>query len=130
MLSEILKNTKTIAIIGLSPNPLKTSNFIGKFLQDNYYKIIPIYPKEDYILNEKVYRNLNQINEKIDMVMMFRKGEYAKEILKDLIDKNVKTLWLPLGIYSKEAKIFCEENNINFIENSCIQREYERLFFK
>lgn len=130
MLNDILKNTKTIAIIGLSPNEFKTSNYIAKYLQEKKYKIIPIYPKEEFILNEKVYRNLNDINEKIDMVIMFRKGEYADNILQALLDKKIKTLWLPLGIFNENANEFCKKYNINFIQNLCIQREMEKLGFK
>ena len=69
---EILKNTKTIAIAGLSPDSSKASNMVAVYLQSAGFKIIPVYPKEDTILGEKVYRNISEIPFKIDMVDIFR----------------------------------------------------------
>ncbi|EAJ4900032.1 TPA: CoA-binding protein, partial [Campylobacter jejuni] len=83
-----------------------------------------IYPKEEFILNEKVYRNLDQIEEKIDTLILFRKGKVALEILPKLVEKNIKNLWLQLGISNETAKKECKKLDINFIQNRCIMLEY------
>ncbi|EDP6559705.1 CoA-binding protein, partial [Campylobacter jejuni] len=91
------------------------------------YKIFPIYPKEEFILNEKVYRNLDQIEEKIDTLILFRKGEVALEILPKLVEKNIKNLWLQLGISNETAKEECKKLDINFIQNRCIMLDIRIL---
>ncbi|MBY0541570.1 MAG: CoA-binding protein, partial [Campylobacterales bacterium] len=82
---EILKNTKTIAIAGLSPDPSKASNAVAAYLQSVGYKIVPVYPKEDMILGEKVYRTISEIPFKIDMVDIFRKPDAIAQIVDEAI---------------------------------------------
>jgi len=127
---HILMAAKNIVIVGLSPDETKASNNVAKFLQSKGYKIFPVYPKENEILNCKVYRNLEQILDKIDIVVMFRKGEFADELLKSIIKKDIKTLWLQLDIVNESAKLKAEQSGINFIQNRCIKIEWQRLFDK
>ncbi len=94
-IKEIFKTVKIIAIVGLSPKEDKASNMVAKYIQNQGYKIIPIYPKEQMILGEKVYRSLADVNQRVDMVVMFRKAEFADEVV-DTIRKrdDIKVLWL------------------------------------
>ncbi|EPO1882663.1 CoA-binding protein [Campylobacter jejuni] len=119
-ISYIINTSKNIAIFALSPDKTKASYRVAEFLQRKNYKIFPIYPKEEFILNEKVYRNLDQIEEKIDTLILFRKGEVALEILPKLVEKNI----LQLGISNETAKKECKKLDINFIQNRCIMLEY------
>ncbi len=89
-----------------------------------YFSKWKFYFSADIILNEKVYRNLDQIEEKIDTLILFRKGEVALEILPKLVEKNIKNLWLQLGISNETAKEECKKLDINFIQNRCIMLEY------
>lgn len=89
--------------------------------------MFPIYPKFDEILGRKVYRNLAQIDEDIDIAVMFRKGEFASELVKDAIKKGVKTLWLQLGITNDAAGAIARENGINFVQDKCIKIELKGL---
>lgn len=123
IIDKILNNTKTIAIVGLSPDESKPSFMIGQFLQENHYKIYPIYPKCDEILGERVYRSLDDIDEKIDLVLMFRKGEFASSLLPSIIRKGIQNFWLQLGICNNEVAKECENLKINFIQDKCIMRE-------
>src|SRR5574344_1283706 len=82
---EIFKNTKTIAIAGLSPDPTKASNIVAAYLQNAGFKIVPIYPKEDTILGEKVYRSLSEVPFSIDMVDIFRKPDAIALIVDEAI---------------------------------------------
>ncbi|EAI3904879.1 CoA-binding protein [Campylobacter lari] len=123
---KILSSMKNIAIIGLSPNQEKPSYFVSKYLQDLSYTIYPIYPKEDFILNEKVYRNLREIPFEIDTVVMFRKASYANEIFEDLLAKNVKNFWMQLGIINDEIMQKCKKFGINCVQDRCIKVELDK----
>lgn len=127
MIDEILKSAENIAIVGLSPDEGKASNMVSKFLQKQGYKIYPVYPKEDVILGEKVYRNLADIDDDIDIAVMFRKGEFAEILIDEAIKKGIKTLWLQLGITNETARLKAERNGINFVEDRCIKIELQRL---
>lgn len=127
-IKEILQTSKTIAVVGLSPDESKPSHYVSKFMQEKGYQIYPIYPKFDEILCRKVYRNLCEINDDIDIVLIFRKGEYAEVLIDEIILKKAKTLWLQLGIKNEIVKFKALKNRINFIEDKCIMIEYKNIF--
>ena len=126
-LRQILSSAKNIAVVGLSPDESKSSNEVAKFLIERGFNVFPVYPKFDEILGRKVYRNLTQIDENIDIAVMFRKGEFASELVKDAVKKGVKTLWLQLGITNDEAGAVARENGINFVQDKCIKIKLQRL---
>lgn len=126
-IEQILSAAKNIAVVGLSPDESKPSNEVAKFLIERGFNVFPIYPKFDEILGRKVYRNLTQIDEDIDIAVMFRKGEFASELVKDAIKKGVKTLWLQLGITNDAAGAIARENGINFVQDKCIKIELKGL---
>ena len=126
-LGQILSSAKNIAVVGLSPDESKPSNEVAKFLIERGFNVFPIYPKFDEILGRKVYRNLTQIDENIDIAVMFRKGEFASELVKDAVKKGVKTLWLQLSITNDSAGAVARENGINFVQDKCIKIELQRL---
>ena len=126
-LRQILSSAKNIAVVGLSPDESKPSNEVAKFLIERGFNVFPIYPKFDEILGRKVYRNLTQIDENIDIAVMFRKGEFASELVKDAVKKGVKTLWLQLGITNDAAGTVARENGINFVQDKCIKIELKKL---
>lgn len=124
-IKEIFIETKTIAIIGLSPNEKKDSNIVAKYLKNVGFKIIPIYPKEDYILNEKVYRNLNDVPCKIDMVDIFRKPSAINDIINTAISRgDVKTIWTQIGIVNNEACKIALDAGLKVIQNKCSKVEH------
>ena len=125
---EIFESVKTIAIPGLSPKEDKPSHRVAKYLQEQGFKIIPIYPKEDTILGEKVYRSLLEVEEKIDMVDMFRKPEVA-DLIVDAIEKrdDVKVLWLQQGIVNNEAAKRAQDLGLKVVQNRCTMVEHKAL---
>ncbi len=127
-MKAIFESVKTIAIPGLSPKEDKPSHRVAKYLQSQGFKIIPIYPKEDFILGEKVYRSLAEVEEKIDMVDMFRKPEVA-ELIVDAIEKrdDVKILWLQEGIVNNTAAKRAEKLGLTVVQNRCTMVEHKRL---
>ena len=126
---EIFKNTKTIAIAGLSPDPSKASNMVAAYLQSVGFKIVPVYPKEDMILGEKVYRTISEIPFKIDMVDIFRKPDAIEEIVEEAITLgNVDTVWFQLGLVNNEAAQKAKEAGIKVVQNKCTKIEHRNLF--
>lgn len=127
-MKEIFLTCKRIAIIGLSPDPTKDSHKVAKYLQDHGFKIYPIYPKEDVILGEKVYRSLSDITEPVDMVDMFRKPEIADSLIEEVLKRDdIKVFWLQLGIVNNAACQKAKENGLIAVQNKCTKIEYERF---
>ncbi len=126
---DIFESVKTIAIPGLSPNEDKDSHKVAKYLQEQGYKIIPIYPKEDKILGEKVYRSLSEIDEQVDMVNMFRKASVA-DLLVDVISQrdDVKVLWLQKGIVNNEAAKKAQSLGLKVVQNRCTMVEHRSIY--
>ncbi|MGH2327875.1 CoA-binding protein [Campylobacter taeniopygiae] len=122
-IKKILEQTKSIAVVGLSVDSSKASYIVAQYLQENGYKIYPIYPKFEEVLGEKIYRNLEDINEKIDLVLMFRKGSFAANLLPIIIQKGIKNFWLQLGIFNDEVREKCQKLGINFVQDRCIMQE-------
>ena len=129
-IADILSSIKTIAIIGVSKNWQRPSNFVMKYLQKNGYKVIPVNPNEsgNLILNEYCYSNLIDIPIKIDMVDVFRRSEDCLEIAKQAIQINAKVFWMQLNIFNKEAFNLVTKNNIQCVYDKCPKIEYSRIF--
>ncbi|MGA1932056.1 CoA-binding protein [Arcobacter sp. YIC-464] len=126
---EIFNNTKTIAIAGLSPNEEKASNRVAKYLQNAGFKIVPIYPKEDEILGEKVYRSLEEIPFKIDMVDIFRKPDAIAAVVDAAIKRgDIDTVWTQLGLVNNEAAQKAKEAGMKVVQNKCTKIEHANNF--
>ncbi len=140
-IKNILENSKTIAMVGISsekknedPKNLKRkpANVVMKYMQDFGYKVIPVNPfAEGEIINgETVVGGLDKISEKIDIVDIFRPSKETPGFAKEAVKIGAKTLWLQYGIQHEEAKKISEDANIKYIENKCIKQEYQKLFLK
>ena len=124
---KILKATHSIAVVGLSQQPNKASHWVPAYLQQHGYKIVPVYPKEDEILGERVYRQLSDIKEPIDLVLIFRRSDKVMPFVKEAIEKGVKAIWLQEGIYNEEAEALAQQHNIMFVMDRCMYKEHRRL---
>jgi predicted CoA-binding protein len=128
-IKEILSNVKNIAIIGLSPNEEKASHRVAKYLQSVGYKIFPVYPKEETILGEKVYRALADIPEKVDMVDIFRKPAIVMSVVEKAIERgDVDVIWTQVGIVNNEAGEKAVANGMKVVQNKCSMVEHKELF--
>jgi len=128
-LHKLFDRVRTIAIIGLSPDASKPSHQVAAYLQKAGFRIIPIYPKEEYILGEKVYRSLKEVEIPIDMVDMFRKPEVAEVIVEQLKErKEVKCLWLQLGIRNDVAAQKASQMGLTVVQDRCTKIEHQRIF--
>ncbi|HTA62537.1 MAG TPA: CoA-binding protein [Bacteroidia bacterium] len=117
---ELLVNTKTIAMVGASSNPERTSHGIMKKLQSVGYRVIPVNPNETEILGEKCYDTLQDIPVKIDLVNVFRKAETTVPIASEAINIHAKSLWLQLGVINEETAAIAKQGGLIMIMDSCI----------
>jgi predicted CoA-binding protein len=126
---SILDNTKTIAMIGLSSSWQRPSYFVAKYLLDRGFKVFPVNPREagKTILSQKVYSSVSEINEKIDMVDIFRKSNDVELLIDDVINIKPSTIWLQIGVINFKAEKLAKKNNINMVMNKCPKIEYGRL---
>ena len=123
---EILDSVKVIAMLGLSPDESKASNMVAKFLQARGYKIVPVYPKEDTILGEKVYQSLAEIPFEIDMVDIFRKPDAFNAIADAAIARgDVKVFWGQLGLVNNEAAQKAKDAGMKVVQNHCPKIELQ-----
>ena len=127
-IKKYLETYKNIAIVGASPNPIKDSNKVTKYMIEAGYNVFPIYPKEDQILGQKVYRSLLDIEEKVDIVVVFRKPQAVLAVAEACIKRgDVDLLWTQLEIVNNEAAEKAKENGINVVQNLCIKVEHHHL---
>ena len=124
---EILKTSKTIVVIGLSPKPHRASNQVAKYMQEQGYKIIPVYPREEEILGEKVYRSLDEIDFEVDIVDIFRKGEDTPPIVEKAVKlSGIKCVFLQEGVINETSKKISEDAGIFYVEDKCLMVEHIR----
>ncbi len=127
-IKAILEGTKTIAVLGLSPDASKDSHRVAKYLQEAGYKIVPVYPKEETILGEKVYRSLEEIPFAVDMVDIFRKPAALDPIADACIRRgDVKYFWAQKGIVNNEAAEKAEKAGMKVVQNHCTMVEHRHL---
>ena len=125
---EIFESVKTIAILGLSPDESKASNMVAKYLQNAGYKIVPVYPKGDEILGEKVYRSLAEIPFEIDMVDIFRKPAAFDAVADACIARgDVKVFWGQLGLVNNAAAQKAKDAGMKVVQNYCTKLEHKAL---
>ena len=140
-IKDILKNSKTIAMVGVSsekkgedPKNLKRkpANVVMKYMQGFGYKVIPVNPFAvgEKINGETVVESLEKISERVDIVDVFRPSKETPGFAKEAIKIGAKTLWLQYGIQHVEAKKISEDAKVKYIENKCIKQEYQKLFEK
>jgi len=130
-IKKILEESKTIAVVGCSPNPEKASNRVAKYLKNAGYTMIPIYPKEDEILGEKVYRSLEDIPKdiKVDMVDIFRKPNVIGTVVDAAIVRgDVQCVWTQLGLVNNEAAKKAKDAGLKVVQNYCTKIEHAKLF--
>ena len=131
-IKEILSKYKNIAMVGVSNNPQKASTIVMKYMQKYGFKVYPVNPKAkgQKILGEVVFEKITDIQDKVDIVDVFRPSDEVLDIAKDAVKIHAKVLWLQLGIRNKEAKKIVEINNIKYVENKCTKMEYQTYFLK
>ena len=131
-IKDILSKYKSIAMVGVSKDPKKTSTIVMKYMQNYGFKVYPVNPsaKGEKILGEEVYAKVTDINKNVDIVDVFRPSREAYGIAEDAVKIGAKVLWLQLGIRDQKAKKLVEENKMEYVENKCTKMEYQKYFLK
>ncbi len=125
---QILQDCHTIAVVGLSSNPLRPSYEVAKFMQKRGYKIIPVNPQEAEVLGEKSYARLEDIPVKVDCVDVFRRPEFVPAIVDSAIAIGAKAVWLQLDVIHDEAFARAQAAGLLAVQDRCLLIEHRRYF--
>lgn len=121
---DILRQAKTIAVVGLSDNPERTSHSVSKAMQAQGYRIIPVNPNADTVLGETSFASLKDVDVPIDIVNVFRRSEHTPPIAREAVEIGAKVFWLQLGIVNMEAEKIAREGGLTVIMDRCIKVEH------
>jgi predicted CoA-binding protein len=124
---QLLTEIRTIAVVGLSPDPAKPSHGVGRYLKDQGFRIIPVNPTVEEIFGLKAYPNLDAVPEPIDVVDVFRPPKAVPEIVEAAIRVGAKAVWLQEGILHDEAGQRAIQAGLTFVQNRCMMKEHFRL---
>jgi predicted CoA-binding protein len=129
---KILKilNMKTIAVVGMSPKEDRPSNYVPKYMEKRGYKIIPVRPGIKEISGKKCYKTLEDIEEPVDIVNVFRRSEFCPEIAKKAVKIGAKAIWMQEDVISQEAKSIAENAGLLVIMDLCLQKAYAKYIEK
>jgi predicted CoA-binding protein len=127
-LRRILKENKTIAVVGLSNKWHRPSYFAAKYLKEHGYRIIPVNPGNDEILGEKCYASLLDIPEPVDVVDIFRRPKDVPPIVDEAIKIGAKVVWMQLGVINEEAAKKARNAGLEVVMDRCMKIEHARLF--
>ncbi|HKW33799.1 MAG TPA: CoA-binding protein [Candidatus Acidoferrum sp.] len=125
-IAEILNKCKTIAVVGLSSNPMRPSHGVTEYIQRAGYRIIPVNPNETEVLGEKSYARLEDVLEKVDVVDIFRRAEEVPPVVESAIRIGAPVVWMQLGIENEEAAEKARAAGLAVVEHACILIEHRR----
>ena len=118
---------KNIAVVGLSPNPARPSNYVSKYMLENGYNITPVNPGHKSIFDIECFSSVARIPHSIDIVNVFRNSKYVLPIIKEALFIKSKVIWLRGGVESNEGKILALKSGVKFVSNDCILRRHRSL---
>jgi uncharacterized protein len=121
---EILKTSKTIAVVGLSSRRMRPSYGVAEYMQSAGYRIIPVNPNEIEVLGEKSYARLEDVPEHVEIVDIFRRSEYVSDIVESAIRIGARAVWMQEGVFHSAAAARAREAGLFVIEDSCILKEH------
>ncbi|HFU7089038.1 TPA: CoA-binding protein [Bacillus cereus] len=123
-IGEVLKKSKTIAVVGLSDKPERTSYMVSKAMQDAGYRIIPVNPTVDEVLGEKAVTSLKDIKEHVDIVNVFRRSEFLMDVAKEFVEIDADVFWAQLGVQDEDTYKLLKEKDYTVIMDRCIKVEH------
>lgn len=126
-IKDLLQQTHTIAVVGLSSSRFRASYGVSQYMQSAGYRIIPVNPNEREVLGEKSYARLEDIPEKIDLVDVFRRPEFVPEIVDAAIRVGVRAIWMQEGVVNETAAQRARDAGLFVVMDSCILKEHRRL---
>jgi predicted CoA-binding protein len=127
-IADLLRRSKTIAVVGLSCNPLRPSHGVSAYMQSQGYRIIPVNPNIEESLGEKAYRSLLEVPEKIDIVNIFRRSEFVEEVVDQAIQLKVPVVWMQEEVIDEGAAERARRAGIFVVMDQCILKEHRERF--
>jgi predicted CoA-binding protein len=124
---EILREAKSIAIVGASPDPARPSHGVMAYLLRAGYRVVPVNPLAGEVLGQPCLSSLAELEEPVDLVDVFRRAEHCGEVAREAVAAGAGALWLQLGIASTEARQVAEEAGIDYVENACTAVVHRRI---
>lgn len=124
-ITDLLNRSHTIAVVGLSANPMRPSHGVAAYMQSHGYRIIPVNPQIDESLGEKSYGSLFDVPEKIDIVNIFRRPEFVAEIVDQAIHRRVPAIWMQEGVIHEKAAEKARGAGIFVVMDRCILKEHK-----
>ena len=128
-IAELLKSSRTIAVVGLSNKRFRPSNGVAEYMQRNGYRIVPVNPLETTVLGETSYANLEAIPERVDIVDIFRRSEFVPEIVEAAIRIGARAVWMQEGVVHEEAADLARSAGLTVVMDRCILKEHRRMVF-
>ena len=125
-IQRVLFDAKTIAIVGLSSNPLRPSNFVGFYLQRHGYRVIPVNPRETEVLGERSFASLREVPVALDIVDVFRAPAALPEVARDAVAIHAKCLWCQFNVINEEGARIAEAGGLTVIMDRCLKVEHAR----
>jgi predicted CoA-binding protein len=126
-MAALLRDSRTIAVVGLSPKRMRPSYGVSEYMQNAGYRIIPVNPLEKEVLGEKAYATLDDVPERVDIVDVFRRAEFVPEIVEAAIRIGAKAIWLQEDIVHEEAAQRARGAGLVVVMDRCILKEHRRL---
>lgn len=126
-IQQILKNTQTIAVVGLSSNPSKAGYYVPAYLQREGYRIIPVNPHLDQVLGEQAYAELTDVPHDVDLVLVFRRSEAVPPFARQAVEISAEAIWLQLGIINQQAAEIAEKGGLRVVMDACMMVEHRRF---
>ena len=126
VVAQVLRSAKTIAVVGLSSNPMRASHGVAEYLKGAGYRIIPVNPNETEVLGEKAYARLEDVPGPVDIVDAFRRAEEVPAVAESAIRIGAKVLWMQLGIENAEAAERARAAGLVVVEDACLLVEHRR----
>ncbi|MGB7991088.1 MAG: CoA-binding protein [Candidatus Methylophosphatis roskildensis] len=123
----LLQSVRTIAVVGLSPSPLRPSHGVARALQQFGYKVIPVRPAVDEVLGERAYPTLSDVAEPFDLVDVFRSPEHIAPLVDECLRLGVKAIWLQDGVVDEAAARRAADAGVTVVMDRCIYRDYNAL---
>ena len=121
---QLLVKAKTIAVVGLSSDPMRPSFDVSQYMQRKGYRIIPVNPNEQTVLGQKAYASLAEVTEKIDLVDIFRRPEFVPEIIDEVIRLKIPAVWLQEGVIHQAAAKKALDAGVFVVMDKCIYKEH------
>lgn len=132
LLKRVLTEAKTVAVVGVSSNPVRPSYFVARYLRLKGFRVIPVNPglAGQELFGETVYSDLTSIPFDVDMVDVFRRSEAVPPLVDEALERwpNLKTIWMQIGVEHTEAAAKAEARGVTVIQNRCPKIEYQRIF--